>query len=537
LGFPRIIDVKTRLILVAGIVLLVAALRVPLLGIPFERDEGEYAYIAWRSDFHELPYRDWIDQKPPGIFWVYQAALALPISPICAVHFMGLLFSAASAVALWLLASRFLNRFWAAMSAVVFALLSVDPLVQGTAANTELFMLLPLILSAFLFFRWISMPSPADRRLYWLLTGALIAIATLFKQIAVFNWPMLLLLHGWLGVGPERWRRTLFFAVWSAAGFLAVWGFVAVYFAAHHGLNEFIYNVFTHNLEYIRAIPWASRLKNCLGTLQSLAPSETFTWLLMVTGLVAAVAARKAKIGYFLLAWLLASFVGASASGYYFPHYFQQLLPPLALAAAFGAESIEGAGFWKTIPLGVRRAASGAVLCLLPALVLFPFVFSYSSEEAIRHIYPGNSLFAKMPALGAHVAQITRPEDRLFIFGAEPELFFYAHRESATRYIFLFPLYGPYADAKQKQMETAEEITNCRPAAALYCPNGLFFQRGSEQFFTKWSQHYLDENFHPDTCLTVDNSDVSYLSPADQNSPLAEDQRLTGVLLVRNHAP
>ena len=34
---------KRTIFSLAGIILLVAAIRIPLLGIPFERDEGEYA--------------------------------------------------------------------------------------------------------------------------------------------------------------------------------------------------------------------------------------------------------------------------------------------------------------------------------------------------------------------------------------------------------------------------------------------------------------------------------------------------------------
>ena len=98
------------------LVLLTLALRTPLLGIPFERDEGEYAYIAWRMEHHELPYRDWIDQKPPGIFWVYRTALLLPMDAVSAAHFMALLFAAAAACALYILARRFMADGWALLA-------------------------------------------------------------------------------------------------------------------------------------------------------------------------------------------------------------------------------------------------------------------------------------------------------------------------------------------------------------------------------------------------------------------------------------
>lgn len=527
---------KRNLLLIAGIVLLAVIIRIPLLNIPFERDEGEYAYIAWRSGFHELPYRDWIDQKPPGIFWVYQAALSLPMASICAVHLMGLLFSAATGVAFFFLASHFVRRFWAAVSAALLVLLSADPLVQGTAANTELFMLLPLVLSQVALMS--AVPTATSGRhpiLPALLAGVFAGVAVAFKQVAIFNWPLLVLLYALFDTGPGRWWRTLSFTSCTIAGFSAVWGGIMWYFALQHGLKDLIYNVLTHNLEYVQAIPWASRMKHCMRTLQSLSHSQSLVWLLAAAGLAVPAITKKMKVFLFLLGWVLASFAGVSASGYYFPHYFQQMLPPLVLAATLGAETLESAGFWKTLSLSARRVVLSAALCSLPVFVLCPFVFLYSPTQAVRQIYPG-SPFAEMPELAGRLAQITRPEDRVFIFGAEPELFFYAHRVSATRYIFLFPLYGPYSDAKTKQIETADEIVTHQPAAALYAPNGFFFSWGSEQVFTEFSEAYLHKNFHADTYLSLDKSNVGHFIPPDQLSAIPEDQRqhIAAVLMARN---
>src|SRR5205814_8674913 len=68
-------------------------------------------------------------------------------SDLRAIHFVGLLFAAVSTCALFSLGLRFTDRFWAWLGAALFALLGADPLVQGTAANTELFMSCPLIFS------------------------------------------------------------------------------------------------------------------------------------------------------------------------------------------------------------------------------------------------------------------------------------------------------------------------------------------------------------------------------------------------------
>src|SRR6266540_2115682 len=167
------------ILLAASLVLIVTALRAPLLPIPLERDEGEYAYIAWRLGHNELPYRDWFDQKPPAVFFIYWVALTLPFESIRAIHFVGLVFEAASTYALFFLGLRFMGRFWAWLGAALFAFLGADPLVQGTAANTELFMLCPLIFSQIVFFT----AATKNRRdvLSMTLAGALIGIAFMFK--------------------------------------------------------------------------------------------------------------------------------------------------------------------------------------------------------------------------------------------------------------------------------------------------------------------------------------------------------------------
>src|SRR5436853_2153373 len=108
---------RPLLLALALIIAITAAARAPLLSVPFERDEGEYAYIGWRLGAGELPYRDWIDQKPPGIFWIYRLALSLPGDPVRAVHLAALICSAASACALFLLARHFMSHGWATIAA------------------------------------------------------------------------------------------------------------------------------------------------------------------------------------------------------------------------------------------------------------------------------------------------------------------------------------------------------------------------------------------------------------------------------------
>jgi hypothetical protein len=166
---------------------------------------------------------------------------------------------------------------------------------------------------------------------------------------------------------------------------------------------------------------------------------------------------------------------------------------------------------------------------------LWPFLFKYTPAESVRKIYPGD-FFAEMPEFARRIESLTPPEKPVFIFGAEPELLFYARRPSATRYIFLFPLYGPYGSVREKQTAAAIEIEHARPSTAVYLPNALFFVSGTDQYFTQWSMSYLQENFYADTWLIADEfsaARIESVAPGREADPLTAGEQRIGAILVR----
>jgi hypothetical protein len=178
----------------------------------------------------------------------------------------------------------------------------------------------------------------------------------------------------------------------------------------------------------------------------------------------------------------------------------------------------------------ISRAAFALLLAALPLKTFWPFWFSYSSADAVRKIYPGN-FFAEMPVFAQRISKVTTSEQRVFAFGAEPELLFYAQRISATRYIFLFPLYGPYRNIREKQIAVTEEIQWNAPAAAVYVPNQLFFAEGTDQYFTEWSLSYFKENFGVDTWLIKETDTSAAIVPARPDLP--PPHQLLGAIFVK----
>src|SRR4029077_8390916 len=157
-------------------------------------------------------------------------------------------------------------------------------------ANTEVLMLLPLILSQIAFLK------AADERhnvLLMTVFGALTGVAIAFKQVAAVNWFLLIALYPIFAASEKRWRGAFALALWSLGGLFAIAGIIGFYFWTRHGLSQLVDNVFTHNLEYIAAMTWSDRLHFCSETVGSLTRAETLVWIFSAVGLIALIVAGK----------------------------------------------------------------------------------------------------------------------------------------------------------------------------------------------------------------------------------------------------
>lgn len=477
--------------LALGVGLLVLLIRAPLVDLPLERDEGEYAYIAWRLEHGELPYRDWFDQKPPGIFLAYRLALAAPGDPVEAIRGLAALVCAGSAVALYFLARRLLPAPAAALASLLLAWTSADPGLQGPIANTELFMLPWLILANLAFLE--AVRSVGSRALPALLAGAFVGVAASFKQVAAVDAALFVLLFPLLATGPRRLVRLARFVGWATLGGVAVWLPILAWFLLRGGLEALLDAVLLHNLAYVAGPTTAERLQNLAFAANALWSAAWGACLLAGVGFASLLQERERWRALYLGAWLVASAVGVSASGQYFVHYFQQLLPALAIGAAAGALALYRATHLQWIPAGLRAAALAAVALAQPMLDVSA-LWRLSAAEAIARMYPSNP-FEVMPAIADEIAALTDPEDTVFVYGAEAELFFYAQRRSASRYIFLFPLFGRYDDALARQKSVIEEIRRERPAVIVKVATAQFFGPSVEQELTFWLADHVEANY------------------------------------------
>src|SRR5262245_52557154 len=160
-----------------------AALFWPSLPVPYERDEGEYAYAADLLSRGDMPYRDAFIQKPPGILLLYWAVSAL-LGPASENVHIAVLASHLPAIALlYALGRRLANRPVGLTAAALLAAALSMPVYEAQPANTEVFMALATTAGM------LALPALRDRPAAWpaAWAGACIGTAVVFKHVAIFN--------------------------------------------------------------------------------------------------------------------------------------------------------------------------------------------------------------------------------------------------------------------------------------------------------------------------------------------------------------
>jgi 4-amino-4-deoxy-L-arabinose transferase-like glycosyltransferase len=448
--------------LLALVAIVFVLVRVPFVDLPLERDEGDYAYVAWRMLEGEVPYRDVFDQKPPGIYVVYAALLGLGARSEVALHLLLYLWTAACAVALHRLLRELAGEPAAAFAALAFALLATDPRLTATAANTESFMLLPILASWGAVWR-----ARGDARgAIWLACGAWIAAACWLKPVAATSG---LLSAAWIVVaGLSAARRPLALELGRRIGLVALGGALLsapflLALAAAGALGPFLDIVVVHNLAYSTDVPLALGIAQLEGTLRHLAPSHAIFWLLALAGLLAAGEAPL-RVRLFFGTQLVAAFLGACVGLHFRPHYLVQLLPALCALAGLGLAAASRRLHAMLPALRPQLAQLGLAAIPIACFVAADagFLFAGSPHERSRRIYALNP-FAESERIALHLALTSGPDESVFVVGSEPQIPFLAGRRSATRYILFYPLTGPYPDALERQREAMREVARARP--------------------------------------------------------------------------
>ncbi|MDD4179898.1 MAG: glycosyltransferase family 39 protein [Candidatus Margulisbacteria bacterium] len=420
---------KRTIIILLLILSLQLILRLPFLGVPLERDEGFYGYAAQRVLAGETPYRDFFDHKPPAIYYIYALIIKFFGPSLTAIRGATAFYGLLTTLAVFGVGLLLFGAGGGLLAALIYAVYSGGPFIQGPFSNTEVFMVLPVTLALFFF-----LLARREKKIsFYFLVGLLSGLAVTIKQVAVFNFLVLFFAL----IAKERLKAARPSAG-LLAGFLSFPLFFVLYFWSQGALADLINCTLVVNKHYLSQSPapfFFFDPRYGLSAIWEIILWENGPlWLLAIAGFALILAKEKKPLFLLLVVWSFFSFCGVAAGNLFFGHYFIQVIPALSLLAAyFLVYQIKNFTF----------AVKGGILILLGCCLLFnlqfqlPFYTKYNPYRITEVVY-GTRTFGIAYWASAKIAKEIKPEDDIFVWAAEPEVYYYLGKRALTKYSFYF---------------------------------------------------------------------------------------------------
>jgi hypothetical protein len=474
---------------------LVIAIRIRLLGIPLERDEGEYAYAGQLILQGIPPYKLAYNMKFAGTYAAYAAIMSIFGQTTAAIHLGLLVINLATIALIFLLGRRLFNSTAGVVASTTYAVLCMNWSVLGLAAHATHFVMLPVLGGTLLLLK------EPNRRTFGRLfaSGLLFGIGLLMKQPALF---FIVFGAGFLFYDEIRRHSTLKRIALRmslfGAGAMIPFALTCLILWRLGVFEKFWFWTINYAQQYATLVPLSAAPRIFSVMAGEVIRSGWALWMLAGLGLVAGIWNKPTRRGTIFLLYFLAFSILALCAGFYFrEHYFIFILPAVSLLACAAISALS------------NRAASGSTLVRFAALLLFcaaltqpilsgrKLYFEVSPSEASRISY-GSNPFPESVRIADYVREHTTPDDTIAVLGSEPQIYFYSHRHSATGYIYTYGLMEPQKYARQMQEEMIREIEAARPRylISVAIDDSWFRHSESDQLIFTWANDYVSQHYN-----------------------------------------
>jgi len=497
----RVLFARWAWVVLAVVILVTAAVRLRLLDIPLERDEGEYAYVGRLILQGVPPYLHAYNMKLPGIYAAYAAIMAVLGQSAAGIHLGLIAVNLAAASLLFFIARHLFDILAAIAGCASFLILSLCPSVLGISANAEHFILLPALAGILVMLKAADSGGVSGRRLMLFAGGLLLGTAFVVKQQGVF-----FLFFGAFALIAERFKVRPFAPAECAkdaavflVGSAVPYGSVCALLWAKGVFKDFWFWTVIYGGSYASQVPLSAGAIALLRAAFSIASSAPLLFVLSAVGMTALLwdeksRSRRAFVGFFVLF----SFLSTCPGLYFREHYFILLLPAAALCAGLAVSAATGfitnvsaRPLMRALPLIFFAAASLDAAARGGAIL-----FHMKPTEASRAMY-GYNPFPESAEVARHIRSRTSSGDTVAVLGSEPQIFFYAARRSATGFIYMYPLMEPHRHALAMQQQMIREIEEARPAYMVFVNTDVSWlaRESSEKLLFEWSSKYCRDHF------------------------------------------
>lgn len=494
----------------ALIMLLVIFVRIRLLDFPLERDEGEYAYMGQLILQNIPPYSEAYNMKFPGTYLMYAGIMVVFGQTIEGIHIGLLTVNCFTILLVFLLSRKIVSESAALAASATYAILSLSPSVLGFAGHATHFVILPSLGGILVLLHALR----KDKLLLYFSSGILLGLSFIMKQpgifFVLFGATYILWQHVYSKLSGlqankpaglrAKWLTGLpayqlsVFSLGTVLPFLVivVWLYVVGVF------DKFWFWTIKYAGKYGAQIPFSDVFPIFKDNFSSVVDGFFLLWCIAAAGLIATFFYDRIKAHrVFIILFAVFSFLTVCPGFYFRQHYFVTFLPAVALLAGI---CFDYAGskiaFFK--PSHLKFAGVGILVVATGTGVFFQkeYFFMQSPQRLSRDIYGANP-FPESVEIANFIESRSSRNDKIAVFGSEPQIFFYSKRHSATGYIYMYNLMEIHDYALTMQKEMVREVESSNPKFIVLVPitSSWLIRQNSEKLILNWIEGYLFRNY------------------------------------------
>jgi hypothetical protein len=512
---------KRYYIILLFLIILTAWIRISLIDVPLERDEGEYAYAGQLILQGSLPYESLYNMKLPGTYIVYAGIIALFGHTHQAIHTGLLIVNVATIILIFLLGKYLINPLTGIMASASFAVLSLDPAMRGIFANSEHFVILPVVGGILLLLEGLK----KDRQVLLLISGLLFGTALLMKQHgALFSlFAFFYIIISQVHAGTLYSSRTFVKVFLFAAGAVIPYVLICLVFVLAGVFERFWFWTVVYALRYTSQMPLSIGWEMLKDSVTGIVGSDPLVWMVAGIGLTAPVWNRRMrKHAMFMLGFFMVSLLSLLPGFYFRMHYFLLLTPAVSLlfGVAVSAAENELSRFSKLGRVALAPVLLSAVILAVSIYQQGSLMMGMTPKQLSRSIY-GLNPFPESLEIGRFIRENTKQDDNIAVIGSEPQIYFYSGRRASTGYIYMYPLMEQHEYALDMQEDMIREIEARKPGFLIYVhidTSWLMYPESNTLVF-EWLEKYQDRYYRLVGLVDISKNESGYYWGPDLKWP------------------
>jgi len=468
LGFSK--DDYPYLIGLGIIICLIAYIRANFLNVPFERDEGSYAYCGRIILDGAVPFKDIGSQRLPGVFYSYALMVAIFGYTLKSLHLGFIILNIISTIVIFLIGRRLMNNLAAVSCALCWALLSMNMGISGFTIQSEHFVALFALCGIYFLLKYFDKKSLGVIAL----SGLFFSLAFEVKQTSFFLGLFAgLLLAGRQFFDKERNWKVLILSVLVFMAAVIIPIAIDLFIVwKRGGWEDFNYWFFDIRKEYSSVITFDQGIEYLKASWPGMYNNYKFIWVISFIGPLAMLfTSAKPWVKIAIIGFHAFGFLTVMPGNHYYGHYFLQWVPTVCIGAGAFFYALEN--IVRTRFKFEKFSKHIAVVILIVASIgnlnaLKKYYFSPNPTQLLRQVY-GLNPFPESKVIADKLNTMLNPEDKIAVFGTEIQMYFYTNRISPSRFAGSGALLEfPVKKSEEWQQEFMSDVEKAEPRFLVF---------------------------------------------------------------------